>query len=96
MKTGISLIGNIVRKVTVGEKKIIYGCTLTSCNIDVARYINEKQRQFLAASRSSRSSGESNKEALKRSLREPTQYESALKAAQANQDNKKQGKRKKG
>jgi hypothetical protein len=33
MKTGISLIGNIVRKVTVGEKKIIYGCTLTSCNI---------------------------------------------------------------
>ena len=92
MKTGISLIGNIVRKVTVGEKKIIYGCTLTSCNIDVARYINEKQRQFLAASRSSRSSGESNKEAL----REPTQYESALKAAQANQDNKKQGKRKKG
>ena len=96
MKTGISLIGNIVRKVTVGEKKIIYGCTLTSCNIDVARYINEKQRQFLAASRSSRSSGESNKEALKRSLREPTQYESALKAAQANQDSKKQGKRKKG
>jgi hypothetical protein len=93
MKTGISLIGNIVRKVTVGEKKIIYGCTLTSCNIDVARYINEKQRQFLAASRSS---GKSNKEALKRSLREPTQYESALKAAQANQDNKKQGKRKKG
>lgn len=78
MKTGISLIGNIVRKVTVGEKKIIYGCTLTSCNIDVARYINEKQRQFLAASRSS---GKSNKEALKRSLREPTQYESALKAA---------------
>ena len=93
---GISLIGNIVRKVTVGEKKIIYGCTLTSCNIDVARYINEKQRQFLAASRSSRSSGESNKEALKRSLREPTQYESALKAAQANQDSKKHGKRKKG
>ena len=93
MKTGISLIGNIVRKVTVGEKKIIYGCTLTSCNIDVARYINEKQRQFLAASRSS---GESYKAALKRSLREPTQYESALKAAQANQDNKKQGKRKKG
>ena len=43
-----------------------------------------------------RSSGESNKEALKRSLIEPTQYESALKAAQANQDNKKQGKRKKG
>ena len=37
-----------------------------------------------------------NKEALKRSLREPTQYESALKAAQANQDSKKQGKRKKG
>ena len=30
------------------------------------------------------------------SLREPTQYESALKAAQANQDSKKQGKRKKG
>ena len=52
--------------------------------------------KFLAASRSSRSSGESNKEALKRSLREPTQYESALKAAQANQDSKKQGKRKKG
>ena len=65
-------------------------------DIDAARYINEKQRQFLAASRSSRSSGESNKEALKRSLREPTQYESALKAAQANQDSKKQGKRKKG
>ena len=59
----------------------------------MARYINEKQGRILAASRSS---GKSNKEALKRSLREPTQYESALKAAQANQDNKKQGKRKKG
>ena len=31
----ISLMGIVVRKVKAGEKKIIYGCALTSCNTDI-------------------------------------------------------------
>lgn len=48
----ISLIGRIVRKVELEDKRVLYGCQLTSHNQILSRYINEKQRQRLAAGRS--------------------------------------------
>lgn len=49
MKFSISSI--IVRKAVVGEGKILYGCKMNQENPAVAKYISEKQREKLKASR---------------------------------------------
>lgn len=45
------LIGVVVRKVTVDDGKIIYGCRLSQVNNKLSRYINEKQRKSIAMSK---------------------------------------------
>lgn len=93
MKMGISLMGTVVRKVVVSEKKIVYGCTLSSTNIDLMHYINEKQRLFL--SMAGNKSAMANKDVLKKALREPTKYESMLKKAEEGNKTAKGKKKKK-
>lgn len=39
-----SLMGLVVRKVVIGEKKILYGCKLSVENMELVKYINYKQR----------------------------------------------------
>jgi len=43
-----SLMGIMVRKVTLSEDKILYGCSLSIKNAGLAKYINNKQRQLLS------------------------------------------------
>lgn len=43
-----SLMGLVVRKVAISERKIIYGCKLGVDNINLAKYIHLKQRQQMS------------------------------------------------
>ena len=43
-----SLMGIIVRKVVIGENKIVYGCRLGVRNANLEQYISQKQRQMLS------------------------------------------------
>lgn len=47
MERSYSLMGLVVRKVIIAEKKILYGCKLSVENFELVRYINYKQRQQL-------------------------------------------------
>ena len=68
----ISLMGVVVRKVKAGEKKIIYGCALTSCNTDIVHYINAKQRYYLSTAKNTQINA--NRAAIRNALREPPKY----------------------
>ncbi len=47
LERSYSLMGIVVRKVIIAEKKIVYGCKLSVENFELIRYINFKQRQQL-------------------------------------------------
>ncbi|MBQ4282830.1 MAG: PilZ domain-containing protein [Lachnospira sp.] len=47
MDRNYSLMGIVVRKVIIAERKIVYGCKLSVENFELVRYINFKQRQQL-------------------------------------------------
>lgn len=47
MDRNYSLMGLVIRKVIIAEKKILYGCKLSVENFELIRYINFKQRQQL-------------------------------------------------
>lgn len=64
-----SLMGIIVRKVVIGESKIVYGCKLGVRNANLEQYISQKQRQMLSMNRGN--SAFQNKEMLARALKEP-------------------------
>lgn len=64
-----SLMGIIVRKVVIGESKIVYGCKLGVRNANLEQYISQKQRQMLSMNRGN--SAFQNKEMLERVLKEP-------------------------
>lgn len=64
-----SLMGIIVRKVVIGESKIVYGCKLGVRNANLEQYISQKQRQMLSMNRGN--SAFQNKEMLERALKEP-------------------------
>ena len=64
-----SLMGIIVRKVVIGEKRIIYGCKLGVRNVNLEQYISQKQRQMLSMNRGN--SAFQNKEMLEKALKEP-------------------------
>ena len=68
----ISLMGIVVRKVKAGEKKIIYGCALTSCNTDIVHYINAKQRYYLSTAKNTQINA--NRAAIRNALRESPKY----------------------
>ena len=68
----ISLMGVVVRKVKAGEKKIIYGCALTSCNTDIVHYINAKQRYYLSTAKNTQINA--NRAAIRNALRESPKY----------------------
>ena len=72
MDDTISLMGIVVRKVKAGEKKIIYGCTLTSCNTDIVHYINAKQRYYLSTAKNTQINA--NRAAIRNVLRESPKY----------------------
>lgn len=63
-----SLIGLIVRKVVIDEKKIIYGCKLGSPNSRLTHYITEKQRQMLSMNKNN--TAYKDKSRLEQALRE--------------------------
>lgn len=52
-----SLMGIVVRKVNVNEKEILYGCKLSVKNNKLLKYINDKQRQEISASKKPKSPG---------------------------------------
>ncbi len=64
-----SLMGIIVRKVVIGENKIVYGCRLGVRNANFEQYISQKQRQMLSMNRGN--SAFQNKEMLEKALKEP-------------------------
>ena len=64
-----SLMGIIVRKVVIGENKIVYGCRLGVRNANLEQYISQKQRQMLSMNRGN--SAFQNKEMLEKALKEP-------------------------
>ena len=64
-----SLMGIIVRKVVIGESKIVYGCRLGVRNANLEQYISQKQRQMLSRNRGN--SAFQNKEILEKALKEP-------------------------
>ena len=68
----ISLMGIVVRKVKAGEKKIIYGCAVTSCNTDIVHYINAKQRYYLSTAKNTQINA--NRAAIRNALRESPKY----------------------
>ena len=68
-----SLMGIVVRKVILDEKKILYGCQLSVPNSNLQRYINEKQRQLLSINRNN--SVYKEKEMLENALKEPGIHE---------------------
>lgn len=49
MELNFSLMGIVVRKVAVDDKKNLYGCKLSVDNHALSRYINDKQRQLLSS-----------------------------------------------
>lgn len=68
----ISLMGIVVRKMVVNEKKIIYGCSLASSSTDILHYINKKQRYYLSTARNSRINA--NRDRIKKALQEPSKH----------------------
>lgn len=68
----ISLMGVVVRKIVVNEKKIIYGCSLNSANIDIVHYINDKQRYYLSTARNAQVTA--NRDAIRKALNEPSRH----------------------
>lgn len=48
MQRNFSLMGIVVRKVVIDEKRIVYGCRLGVKNNNLAQYISEKQRQMMS------------------------------------------------
>lgn len=68
----ISLMGIVVRKIVVSEKKIIYGCTLSSANTDIVHYINNKQRYYLSTARNTQVTA--NRDAIRKALSEPSKH----------------------
>ena len=64
-----SLMGIIVRKVVIGENKIVYGCRLGVRNANLEQYISQKQRQMLSMNHGN--SAFQNKEILEKALKEP-------------------------
>lgn len=72
-----SLMGVIVRKIVIDEKKIIYGCTLSSSNKDIVHYINEKQRYYLANAKNVHMNA--GRDAIRRALQEPSKHLNAQK-----------------
>lgn len=63
-----SLMGLVVRKVVIGEKKILYGCKLSVENLELVKYINYKQRKQMAINKDN--SAYKMRERLQASLRE--------------------------
>lgn len=63
-----SLMGLVVRKVVIGEKKILYGCKLSVENLELVKYINYKQRKQMAINKDN--SAYKMRERLQESLRE--------------------------
>ncbi len=47
LEKSYSLMGLVIRKVVIADKKIVYGCKLSVENFELVRYINFKQRQQL-------------------------------------------------
>lgn len=64
-----SLMGECVRKVVLAENKFLYGCQLKVENVNLQKYINEKQRQMLAINRGN--SVAKSKAMLEQALQEP-------------------------
>lgn len=52
-----SLMGIVVRKVNVNEKEVLYGCKLSVKNDKLLKYINNKQRQEISASKKPKNPG---------------------------------------
>lgn len=63
-----SLMGLVVRKVVIDEKKILYGCKLSVENPELVKYINYKQRQQMSINNNN--SAYKMKEKLQQSLKE--------------------------
>lgn len=63
-----SLMGLVVRKVVIGEKKILYGCKLSVENLELVKYINYKQRLQMAINKDN--SAYRMREKLQQSLKE--------------------------
>lgn len=92
MEETISLMGIVVRKVKVNDKKIIYGCTLSSCNTDVVHYINEKQRYYLSTAKNTQINA--NRSAIRSALKEPSKHiNNNNKQGNSKNSGKKKGKR---
>lgn len=53
MEMEFSLMGVVVRKVVIDEKKILYGCKISVDNPRLSTYINKKQRQQMSMHRDS-------------------------------------------
>ena len=64
--------GDITVSFKDDEKKIIYGCALTSCNTDIVHYINAKQRYYLSTAKNTQINA--NRAAIRNALREPPKY----------------------
>lgn len=71
-----SLMGLIVRKVVIDEKKILYGCKLSVENPDIVKYINYKQRQQMSINKNNKAYNM--KEKLQKSLKEDSKAEKTL------------------
>lgn len=63
-----SLMGLVVRRVVIDEKKILYGCKLSVENLELVKYINYKQRKQMAINKND--SVYKMRERLQQSLRE--------------------------
>ncbi|MDD3240763.1 MAG: PilZ domain-containing protein [Lachnospira sp.] len=74
MNQNFSLVGLVVRKVLIAEKKIIYGCKLSIPNKKLGHYINEKQRQILSMNKDNAASKAKN--ALEQALKENSRDQS--------------------
>ena len=76
MDKSYSLMGLVVRKVVIDEKKILYGCKLSVENPEIVKYINYKQRQQMSINKNN--SAYKMKEKLQQSLKEDSVAEKSL------------------
>ncbi len=79
MELNLSLMGIVVRKVAIDEKKNLYGCKLSVDNHALSRYINDKQRQWLSSGngRISEKAAEVFKESIENDRKEAVRKSSA-------------------
>jgi len=70
LNMNFSLMGIVVRKVVIDEKKIVYGCQLSTNNANLVKYISEKQRQMLSMNKNN--SAYQSKQMLEAALKEPS------------------------